>query len=79
MSCYADGVLIADDATFPMPWLGAEPMTELIRSTMTPIDLPQGAGVHAFRWTTDGSAPAPTACDSLPATGDRAGGGPSRG
>jgi hypothetical protein len=68
MSCYADGVYIADFTTFPLPYPGSEPITQLIRSSMTPIDLPGGGtGVYAFRWTTPGDTPAPPACAALPA------------
>ncbi len=67
MSCYDDGVLVADFTSFPAPWLGSEPLTEVIRSTMTPIALPRGTGVYAFRWNALGDAPAPPACAALPA------------
>ena len=64
MSCYANGVLIADETTFPLPWLGSQPVTELIRSTMTPIELPAQRGLFAFHWDRSGAAPAPE-CASL--------------
>jgi hypothetical protein len=71
MSCYAEGVFIADLAGFPLPYPGSEPINELIRATMTPIELPRGTGVYAFSWTTDRATPAPAACASLPAPRDR--------
>jgi hypothetical protein len=71
MSCYAEGVFIADLSSFPLPYVRSEAITELIRSTMTPIELPPGIGVYAFRWTTHGDTPAPAACASLPAARDR--------
>jgi 4-amino-4-deoxy-L-arabinose transferase-like glycosyltransferase len=64
MSCYTNGVLIADDTTFPLPWLGSEPITELIRLQMTPIDLPTLRGLFAFHWDRSGEAPPPE-CASL--------------
>ena len=79
MSCYAEGVFIADLSSFPLPYVGSEPITEVIRAAMTPIDLPRGIGVYAFRWTTPGDTPAPAACASLPAARDRARRGSSEG
>jgi hypothetical protein len=72
-------VFIADLTGFPLHYLGSEPINEVIRSTMTPIDLPRGTGVYAFRWSTPGATPAPAACASVPAARHRPPGGGSEG
>jgi 4-amino-4-deoxy-L-arabinose transferase-like glycosyltransferase len=79
MSCYAKGVFIADLSSFPLPFPGSDPINQLIRSRMTPIELPRGTGVYAFHWTTHGDTPARAACAALPAARDRARRGSSEG
>ena len=65
IDCYPEGLYVADEKTYPLPWAGSEELNETIRSEMTPIDLPDQWRIFAFRWEHRESSEQPAECASL--------------
>ena len=64
IDCYPEGLYVADEKTYPLPWAGSEELNETIRSEMTPIDFRTNGAFSRF----DGSTPSseqPAECASL--------------
>jgi hypothetical protein len=65
IDCYPEGLYVADEKTYPLPWAGSEELNETIRSEMTPIDLADQWRIFALRWEHPESSEQPAECASL--------------
>jgi hypothetical protein len=66
MSCYPDGLILADEDYFPRDEGITEGVADVIERQTVAIDLPPQWGVLAFRWQHPVSDPPPAACAALP-------------
>jgi hypothetical protein len=64
IDCHPEGLYVADEKTYPLPWAGTEELNETIRSEMTPIDLPDQWRIFAFRWENPERPEQPAECAS---------------
>jgi 4-amino-4-deoxy-L-arabinose transferase-like glycosyltransferase len=66
MECFPDGLVVVN----PEYWRAAEELNDemagVIEARATPIELPAGLGILAFRWQTPIADPPPAACARVP-------------
>jgi hypothetical protein len=66
MSCYPDGLILADRDYFRRDEGITEAVADVIERQTVAIDLPSQSGVLAFRWQHPVADPPPAACAMLP-------------
>ena len=69
MTCYATGLLVAEEHVWGWRWGVPRETAEFIEGNMRPVDLPEGTGIVAFRWEQPEPEPAASArCEQLERT-----------